>query len=184
MRSCVFISCLILLCCSMPVFAEGNSRSPLQASEETLDSVKRLKSTLTDQGDSKKSNLVKDSISWDTGKVQSSGESNMMRMVQGLGLCVGLFLVGVSIARRINPKLRVTNEQRLFVRSRVPLSNKTQLVLAEVDGREVLVAVGQENVAFLQNLEGQVQQESGVMRPTVVESGKEFICEEELQHIA
>lgn len=183
---CICIIGALLL--NTPVQAEKSPEPvAMKASDETLSSVKKMKDALKAES-SEQSNIVKETISWDAGSTAEEPRSNSLRMLQGLGLCVGLFLVGVAIARRINPRLRVVNEQRLSVRSRIPLTSKTQLILAEIDGREVLVAVGQENVALLQTMQAPkevtVQKEAErEVRPVLLDGGKEFLCKEKLQHI-
>jgi flagellar biogenesis protein FliO len=146
-----------------------------------MSSVKRLKESLQAEAPSKTNSVKSIAEGWDAETGEPDKQPGAMRMVQGLGLCIGLFLVGVAIAKRINPKLAVVNEQRMCVRSRLPLTSKTQLVLAEVDGQEVLIAVGQEHVSLMQSASVKPIM---LREPVLVDGGKETPCKEELQRTA
>ena len=71
-----------------------------------------------------------------------------LNLVKALGFCVGLFLVGVALARRMRGGAGASRGERLTIVERALLAPKTWLVLAEVDGRQVLVAVSPEGVVF------------------------------------
>jgi len=73
------------------------------------------------------------------------------RMFQGLGLCLGGFLVGMYLYRRATGVKSGPHRRRMQVLERVPLAGKTALVLAEVDGRAVLLAVGPDRVTALRD---------------------------------
>ena len=69
-------------------------------------------------------------------------------MVRGLGLCVGLLLVAAALMRRARQREGILGARRLEVLERVMVAPKTALVLARVDGRTVLCAVGADRVSL------------------------------------
>lgn len=87
---------------------------------------------------------------WRTGSdesLQSSGGT----MLQGLAFCLGVFLIGTYICKRLGSKNGTFRQQRrLKVLERTPLASKTSLLLIEVDGKEVLLAVGADKVTQIQ----------------------------------
>lgn len=86
-------------------------------------------------------------------KFRTEAETNVaasgMRMVKALGICLGLFFIGVYLYKRFAHKAVIIPSRRMRVIDRVSVAAKTTLVLVEVEGRTVLMAVGGEKVAFL-----------------------------------
>lgn len=72
------------------------------------------------------------------------------KMFQGLALCMGLFFVVVAILKRAKGAGYIQAEQRLEVIERIALTQKTSLVLTKLDHREILLAVGGEQVQLIQ----------------------------------
>lgn len=92
----------------------------------------------------------------------SSGISGI-RVVEGMLLTLGVFFLGVWGYQKMNghsmPKL---SSRRMKVIERISVGSKTSLVLAEIDGRSVLLSVGGERVAFFSDsawLEGAWEKE-------------------------
>lgn len=83
------------------------------------------------------------------GTPEMSGGEAFGRMIGGLAICLVLILVGVAILKRVNKFVGGTSDKRLKIKERLPLSNKTSLVLVEVGGREILISVGSEAVTEL-----------------------------------
>lgn len=71
------------------------------------------------------------------------------KVLKALALCVGLFLIGSYLYRRMNGIPLKEGNQLLQVVERVPLSQKTSLLLVEVDGRRTLAAIGPDPVTLL-----------------------------------
>ncbi len=80
---------------------------------------------------------------------EMSGGEAFGRMIGGLSICLVLILVGVAILKRVNKFVGGSSDKRLKIKERLPLSNKTSLVLVEVGGREILISVGSEAVTEL-----------------------------------
>lgn len=78
-----------------------------------------------------------------------SGGEAFGRMIGGLAICLILILVGVAVLKRFNKYVGVSAERRLKIKERLPISNKTSLVLIELNGKEVLIAVGSDSVTEL-----------------------------------
>lgn len=74
-----------------------------------------------------------------------------VRMLQGLGLCVGLLLVGLHFVKKYGAKNSLgVSGRRMKVLERITVGAKSSLVLVELDGRQILVAVGSDNVSQVQ----------------------------------
>lgn len=71
---------------------------------------------------------------------------SVLRMLEALGLCVGFFLVGAHFLKRINGKHGIGSSKRMRILERLPVSPKTTMVLAQVDGKTILLSVGAERV--------------------------------------
>lgn len=69
---------------------------------------------------------------------------SIVRMVQGLGLCLAVFLVGVKIYKRYSKHPPIARSRRMKILERLPLAGKNALILAEVDGRSILVTLGEQ----------------------------------------
>ena len=80
------------------------------------------------------------------------GESDLAgsawKMTYGLAITLGALFVGLGLARRFGIAPKAGDARRLRLVDRIAISRKTMLVLAEVDGRSVLLAVGGEPVSF------------------------------------
>ena len=75
------------------------------------------------------------------------------KVIQGLALILGVFFVGVYAYQKYSGKtVKNAGGRRIRILDRAPLSAKSSLVLARVDNREVLLAVGGDNVTFCREL--------------------------------
>lgn len=94
-----------------------------------------------------------------------SSEISGLRVLQGLFLTLGVFFVGVWGYQKLNRHaLPKSGSRRMKLVERVAVGPKTALVLAEIDGRSVLMSVGSERVAFFSDsawLEGAWDKEQG-----------------------
>lgn len=73
----------------------------------------------------------------------------VFKMVQALGLCIGVLLVGAFVIRKINPQLVKSASRKIKIIERTAVSPRTALVLAELDGKSILFSVGSERVSLL-----------------------------------
>jgi flagellar biogenesis protein FliO len=82
--------------------------------------------------------------------ISQSGEGAGMglRMLEGLALCTALFFIGMGAYRKISGDRPMPRGRRLRLVERMAVAPKTSLVLATVDGKEVLLAVG-DKVSFM-----------------------------------
>ncbi len=79
---------------------------------------------------------------------ESPLSSNAVRMIAGLALCVGVFLIGAWLVRRTSGKVKPMNTRSMRVVERMPVTSKTSLMLIEVEGRRVMIAAGPDKVSF------------------------------------
>ena len=70
------------------------------------------------------------------------------RMLKGLGFCVGVLLIGLGVVKRFKRTPVRRRGERLLIIERIPLTPKSYLALVRVKGREILVGVGAEHIAF------------------------------------
>lgn len=70
------------------------------------------------------------------------------KALQGLGLCLGIFFVGLFFLKRYGFIQRQTHSKRLKVLERLPISAKASVVLVDCDGKKMLLGVGSEKVSF------------------------------------
>lgn len=66
-----------------------------------------------------------------------------LRMLEGLVLCTALFFIGLGAYRKITGDRPMPKGRRMRLVERMIVAPKTSLVLATVDGKEVLLAVGE-----------------------------------------
>jgi flagellar biogenesis protein FliO len=66
------------------------------------------------------------------------------RLVMGLAACLGSFFIGVHLFKRFQSNPRLGGERRMRVVERLPISQKSSLLLVTIDGREYLVGAGSE----------------------------------------
>jgi len=161
-----------------------SDRSVIQTDLEN--SVARIKDGLR-KVDSQKSNSVKEALTGWKAEAIKPGEQDysIYQMLKGLGLCLGVFCLGIALLKKFNPKVGVRSEERIKIVSRVSVSSKTQLVLARVNNAEVLLAVGPEQVAFHsfnRNDLSSKKSDLKVLGP-IIECGEEMLCEDQFQQM-
>ena len=90
------------------------------------------------------------------GEEAAAGAYSPWRVLQGLGLVAGLFLVGAYLYRRVFVKTVGDRPRRIVILERVQIHPKSFLVLAEVDGERVLVGTGAERMEVVR-LDGRLR---------------------------
>jgi flagellar biogenesis protein FliO len=118
--------------------AEQSAQVAGSGVEQKLERARRLVSEREDS----KSREEHSNVSADSGPQTPS----VLRMLEALGICVGFFLVGAHFLKRINGKHGSGSSKRMRVLERLPVSPKTTMVLAQVDGKTILFSVGAERV--------------------------------------
>lgn len=149
-RKVVFYSALLILtiCASLHELRAD----PIELGRnavEVEDSVARIKNTLRSESvDS--SNLVLESVRKlrQDNREPSPVSETGIPMMKALGLCIGVFLIGVAVVRRLQGTSYAPRTARLQVVERTALTQKHALVLARLDGQEYLLAVSPDAVVF------------------------------------
>lgn len=75
------------------------------------------------------------------------GEVSWLRMLEGLALCLGLFLVAVGLIRRRANSTKVATGRRMRSIERMQVGPRGSVVLLQVDGVDYLVGVGADQVS-------------------------------------
>jgi flagellar biogenesis protein FliO len=74
--------------------------------------------------------------------------SSSLKMVGALFFCLGIFAVGVKLARRFAPTPMTSRRRRLEIREKISLNSKSAIFLIAVDNREYLVTSGSEHTSI------------------------------------
>lgn len=110
---------------------------------------------------------------------KSEGESSLggagLKMFQALGICVGILLIGLHFFKKYNPKaVQRVGGRRMRVIERLPIAQKTALLLVEVDGRTVLLSVGSDRVSQVSH---EAQDELGLG----LHNSMDFVCQDDVK---
>jgi len=129
-------------------FAEGQlSAKPADSSNSTLTTTeKKLERTRA---------LMSEGLHLGEPRLSAAPEAvaSGFSMIQGLGICIGVFLIGVAIYKKYTGATslrggRLSRGRRLRVVERLSVSSRTALIMAEVDGKPILFTVGPDKVSF------------------------------------
>jgi flagellar biogenesis protein FliO len=82
-------------------------------------------------------------------KEEYNSGSMALRMIQGLGLVSGLFLIGAHFYKKYTLKDAPQITKKIKILERTPLGGKGALILAEVDGQKVLVGMGSDSLSLM-----------------------------------
>ncbi len=72
-----------------------------------------------------------------------------MRVVQGLGMCLAVFFLGIFVLKKLRGDTGVCSQRTMRVIERLSIAPKQNLLLVDVDGARVLLAVGPERTELL-----------------------------------
>jgi flagellar biogenesis protein FliO len=131
---------LVVNCSSGIVFAADNS-----SKEEIGTKASRMNSiaSIMKQGrENAKAGNVKSKEDFNSG-------SMALKMIQGLGLVSGLFLIGAHFYKKYTLKDAPQVTKKIKIIERTPLGGKGALILAEVDGQKVLVGMGSDSLSLM-----------------------------------
>ena len=112
----------------------------LAAGENEADRMGHIKTLIAERGQAER---AAQAGTEQFARTQSETVSGGMRAVQALMLCTAVFLIGVFLYRKATGAKPMARSRRMRVLERLTLAPKTSLVIAEVNGREVLLAVGE-----------------------------------------
>lgn len=99
--------------------------------------------------------------------------------LKGLGICIGTLLVGVWAVKKFKIGSKVLPSRRMRVIERLPLTQKSSLLLLEIDGTKTLVGVGPDRISFAPELQRNV---SGDFDMSLMEERE--ICEKSQSYSA
>lgn len=90
---------------------------------------------------------------------EEAPSSKLMRLVQGLGICLSIFFVGIYLYKRyVMPVHNSSGIKQLKVLERLAVTPKTQLVLVQLGAETRLLSVGTEQVTALDSLDQKIDQ--------------------------
>jgi|GEM_PF-1419837 len=73
----------------------------------------------------------------------------VLRMIQGLGIVAGMFLIGAHYYKKFALKNAPQFSRKIKILERSSLGGKRGLVLAEVDGQRILVGMGGNSLSLI-----------------------------------
>ena len=153
---CLFSSVSVEAQSSINTVEVGPQTAPRSFKEKMLD--ERSKANVSD---------------WSTG-AETNVSAQGFKMLQGLALCIGAFLVGFGIFKKITGRTSQTAGRTMKVLDRIPLAAKTMLVLVEVEGRKFLLTVGSDRSTV-------VRLEQHENRRAEFDESIELLCKDDLR---
>jgi len=75
--------------------------------------------------------------------------SSSLKMIGALFFCLGVFAIGIRLARRFGPTPKTFRKRRIEIREKLSLNSKSAIFLIAVDNREYLVTSGSEQTSML-----------------------------------
>ncbi len=95
--------------------------------------------------------------------------SMALKMIQGLGIVAGMFLIGAHFYKKYVIKNVSKPARSIKILERASLGGKSALILAEIEGQRVLVGMGADTVSLMK-VESQVVK----LEETIVEGSEEL----------
>jgi len=146
------VAALVIYCVTISIPAHGQSETPavLNDAQRTANKLARTRELLS-ANNAQSALRQADPRSSIAPPPDSEESSPLVKMLQGLAFCVGIFLIGSWAFRRFAPKRFVASPsgRRMKIVERLAISNRASLALVEIDGREVLVSLGSEGAQML-----------------------------------
>ncbi|NMC62764.1 MAG: hypothetical protein GYA55_06290 [SAR324 cluster bacterium] len=141
-RLLIIVLCLLGLSC--PIL----SSSEEQAVQNSIEKLERTKALL--QADAATATEPKSPASrpWSAGP-EGNIEGAGLAMFKSLLICVGIFLIGVALYKKLYMKKPQIAPKRIKVLERGQINHRNFLALIEVDGKNVLVSYGSDRVSML-----------------------------------
>ncbi|MBX7144172.1 MAG: flagellar biosynthetic protein FliO [Oligoflexia bacterium] len=161
-----FVCCLTCLLLALPARAEETST--LSNAEQKL---ARTRQMVQEQGEGLRPAAWKPGLAPE----QDSIGTAAFKMVKGLGLCIGALLIALHLYRRKHPSSAAAVGRQLRIIERLPINTKTSLVMAEIAGKRVVLAVGADRVSTV------VHDVDAPSSEEMIELPMEYVCAEEPQ---
>ena len=135
--------CMVMMCLWARTAGAENDSAAAQKME-------KVQSLLEGRGDAARSTPA------DAWRAQPEAELTGAgwHALKGLGLCLGVFLIGVYFYKRLGLKAAAGGRRRLRIVERMPLQGRVSLLLVELDGEETLLAVGSDHAALIKGPAG------------------------------
>ncbi len=122
---------------------------PAAVSAETADSgVDRLK-RVKEISENHKSVESHSGAKWLESSESKESDLSPSRVIQALALCLGVFFIFVAVMKRWNKSAFAPVQKQIEILEKVALNQKTALVRARYNHKELLLAVGAEQVNLL-----------------------------------
>lgn len=155
------------------VFGSSEESAPVdpQSAEQKLARTKKLFADKDHATEAGKAAAAAWKSEADTSTLAGTG----FKMLQGLALCVGVLLVGMHFFKKFNPQNNPRAPGRnMRIIEKMSIAPKTSLILAHVDGRKVLFAVGNDRVSFFPQ---QTQEEL----PAHFDNSLDLLCQDDVK---
>lgn len=143
----IFLTALLLLCMSRPAISEQLAEQDSQSRKFENIRLMQEKS----QGHEDKGMPATQSVA--SADAKESGSGTVLRLFQGLGLCIAVFLFGVHFYKKHVLKVKSSDRPSLRIIERLALNGKSQLCLVEAMDKKLLLAVGPDKITFFQENE-------------------------------
>ncbi|MDZ4785052.1 MAG: flagellar biosynthetic protein FliO [bacterium] len=165
-KACIRYSFIIALLISLSsnAFCEDTIENDIQTPELQLETPGEIRAK-TIAGLIKERKVQKAEGLLPAHQKEASTGSSILRMIEGLVLVAGIFLVGVHLYKKFVLKDKsLPNKfrgRRIKIIERTPISSKASLLLVEIEGKKVLVGVGSENVSITELESNEIENISG-----------------------
>lgn len=108
-------------------------------------------------------NRKEKSATVEVSKPENNTGSMALRMIQGLGIVVGLFIIGAHYYKKYVIKSEPKQTRSIKIVERTPLGSKNALILAEIEGQRVLVGLSAESISLIKLEAPVVKLEESIM---------------------
>jgi len=78
-------------------------------------------------------------------------------MVQGLAACLAVLFLGLAAYRRYHPGAQQAGNSSLRLLERLPINQRTALILVEVDGEKMLLGINGDTIVPIQKPERRIE---------------------------
>lgn len=171
MRSTV---CLAEGLSAQDVFGDSQAApKEVQSAEQRLERTRELFAERAKNAASK----AQAGAAWKAEEQPSLGGAGF-KMIQALGLCVGILLIGLHFFKKYNARsMNAGGGRRMRVIERMSIGPKTALVLVELEGKRLLLSVGADRVSHITT---DAQDEL----PLELTNSMELVCQDDVRATA
>lgn len=136
----VLLITLFLLTVSVPAFGEEDQAG---LNIKKIESARLLKDKA----------FTPDELTATTNSMANGQEFSIVRLFQGLGVCIAAFLIGIHFYKKYVLKDNINAPRSLHVIEKIALNGKSQLCVVQYNDKRLLLAVGSDKVTFFQDSE-------------------------------